>query len=208
MRRRTFLAGSAAFGAASVARAHHLGETAHFDLPDSVAREAAALPNAFRAGNRNGDVTMVEFFDYNCPWCRQAARDLDPLIRAEPRLRVLLVNYAVLGVPSVLAGKIASAVAAEHPEKYRDFHRDMFALRGTVGGDEALAVAKSLGVDADDLTELANSDAIAASLRASATFGANNGLTATPSYVIGREAYLGHLPLPRKRAAIAAARGI
>ncbi|MET0605767.1 MAG: DsbA family protein [Beijerinckiaceae bacterium] len=211
MRRRAFLQGGFAAGAAlssPTVLADHVGSTQHFDVPESAVRAAAALPSAFRIGQRNGDVTMIEFFDYNCPWCKQAARDLDPLLKSEPRLRVLLVNYAVLGVSSVLAGKVAVAVASDYAEKYRDFHREMFALRGTVGADEALDVARKLGIDADDLIELANSDVTTAALRASATFGADLGLTATPSYLIARRAYVGALTLPQKRAAIAAARSI
>ena len=93
-------------------------------------RAAAALPSAFSIGQRNGDATMIEFFDYNCPWCRQAARDLDPLLKSEPRLRVLLVNYAVLGVPSVLAGKVAVAVASDYAgEVSRLPSRDVRAAR-------------------------------------------------------------------------------
>jgi len=86
------------------------------------------------------------------------------------------------------------------------FHREMMAIRGVAGGDEALAVAKRLGVDVDALTETANLDVVTAALRASADFGDRNGLTATPSWLAGRSAYLGYMPPAQMRAIVAGAR--
>lgn len=202
--RRAFLA-AGALAAAAPAKAQQ-PEATRLDLADDAMREALLLPGTFRLGARGGDATLVEFFDYNCPWCRSAAPELDALLRRDARLKLILVNYAVLGLPSVLAGKVAVALAMESPEKYPAFHREMMALRGVAGGDEALAIAGRLGVDVGALTEAANLDVVTAALRASADFGDRNGLSATPSWLIGRSAYLGYMPPAQMRAAIAGQR--
>lgn len=176
------------------------------DVDASVMREALQLPGVFRVGARNGSATIVEFFDYNCPWCKQSARDLDALLKSDSRLKLILVNYAVLGIPSILAGKVALGVAFEAAESYPAFHRELLAARGAVGGDEALAVAQKLNLDIDSITERANSDVVTAALKASADFGARNNLAATPSYLIGRHAYVGHVPMAQMKSIIASER--
>jgi protein-disulfide isomerase len=81
-------------------------------VPIELVEEALELEAAIRVGNRQGDVTLVEFFDYNCPWCRRSAADLPALLGAEPELAYVLVNFAVLGAPSVQATKVALASSA------------------------------------------------------------------------------------------------
>lgn len=204
MDRRVFLS-AAALVAASPSLAQQT-EATRIDVSPDALREALLLPGTFRLGARNGDVTIVEFFDYNCPWCRQSARDLDAVLRSDSRLKLILVNYAVLGLPSILAGKVAVALAMESPEKYPAFHRDLLATKGVVGGDEAISVAKKHGVDVEALTETANSDVVTAALKASASFGDRHGLNATPSWLIGRSGYVGYLPPAQMKAAVAAER--
>lgn len=204
MDRRSLLV-AGALAAASPALAQQ-PEAARVEISADAMREALLLPGTFRLGARNGDVTIVEFFDYNCPWCRQSARELDALLRSDPRLKLILVNYAVLGLPSILAGKVAVALAMESPEKYPAFHRELLAMRGVVGGDEALAVARKHGVDVEALAETANSDVATAALKASAGFGDRHGLSATPSWLIGRGGYVGYLPPAQMKAVIAAER--
>lgn len=205
MQRRRFIAGASAF-LASPAMAHHVAGVRHTEISRAAVDEALTLPATISIGNRGGAVTMIEFFDYNCGYCKQAARDLDALI-SDKNLRILLVNYAVLGLPSILAGKVAVAMAMQKPQAYFAFHKALFATRGPVDAERALAVAKQFGGDTEDLTEAANSDAVTAVLKASASLGTRLNLVATPSYIFAstrdRQAALGHLPLPQKRAFIA-----
>jgi protein-disulfide isomerase len=207
--RRAVIAGAAA-SLASPSLAQQGAD--QFEIGADILREGAALPMSFRRGARNGDVTMVEFFDYNCPYCRAAARDMGALLQAEPNLRLLLVNYAVLGEGSVMAAKVGCAVATETPEKFPAFHAELMASRGVVGAEEALRIAAGQGVESDIVLETANSDVTAAALRAAADFGQRNRLGATPAWLVGRRAharaFVGGLSLAQRRAAVAAARGV
>ncbi|MGL4810242.1 MAG: DsbA family protein [Beijerinckiaceae bacterium] len=207
--RRSFLASAGAFAAAPVL-AHHPTSVPHSEVSRDSLRMALALPATITVGNPAGDVTMIEFFDYNCGFCKQATRDLDAILKRDPKLKVVLVNYAVLGLPSILAGKVAAAFAMQHRQKYLAFHKALFATRGVVDGERALAVAKQHGGDVDDLTEAGNSDAVTAVLKASAALGTRLNFSATPSYIFSsaRETmgYVGHIPLAEKQAVIKATR--
>ncbi|WP_342360090.1 DsbA family protein [Terrarubrum flagellatum] len=182
------------------------GEATRFDISPDVTREALALPATFRMGSRNGSITLVEFFDYNCPWCRRGAHDVDALVKGDSRLRLILVNYAILGVASVLAHKVALAVAMDSPEAYPTLHRELLGMRGVADGDAAIAIVRKIGLDVESIAQTANSDVVTAALTASADFGARNNLSATPSWLIGRSAYVGYLPSAQMKGAIAAAR--
>lgn len=207
MQRRAFLAGAGALLAPS-AWAHHVDGVNHTEISRAALEEALALPSTITIGNGNAVPAMIEFFDYNCGWCKQAARDLDTLLKANKNLRVVLVNYAVLGLPSILAGKVAVAMAMQKPAHYFAFHKALFASRGVADGERALAVAKQHGGDTEDLTETANSDAVTAVLKASAALGARLNFSATPSYIFAsgkdKQSAVGHIPLPQKNAMIAA----
>ncbi|MGL4323339.1 MAG: DsbA family protein [Beijerinckiaceae bacterium] len=207
--RRLFI-GSSAVMAASPALSHHAGAIPHTEISRAALNDALTLPATITVGAANGDVTMIEFFDYNCGFCKQATRDLDALIKADKTLRVILVNYAVLGLPSILAGKVAVAMAMQKPRDYFSFHKALFASRGVIDAERALAVAKQYGGNTEDLTEAANSDAVTAVLKASAAFGNRLNLSATPSYIFAsakdKQMSVGHIPLGEKRSLVAALR--
>ena len=142
--RRTLLAGLAASSASVPAFAQSAPEPQL--VPIELVEDTLALPSAVRLGHKHGDVIMVEYFDYNCPWCKRSAGDLPALLKAEPDLSYVLVNFAVLGIPSVTAHKAALAYLQLHgPERYLDLHLALFRLRGAVDGERALAEAERLG---------------------------------------------------------------
>lgn len=85
-------------------------------------------PNAPVLGNPDGDVTVVEFFDYNCPYCRRAAPEVDALIAADPNIRLVYREWPILGDGSVYAAR--AALAARKQGKYGEFHKAMMALKG------------------------------------------------------------------------------
>jgi protein-disulfide isomerase len=176
-------------------------------VPIELVEEALELEAAIRVGNRQGDVTLVEFFDYNCPWCRRSAADLPALLGAEPELAYVLVNFAVLGAPSVQATKVALGFFSLYgPERYLALHRRLFALRGAIDGTRALKEASELGASSRSLHAAADSRKIVDWMTEALRVGNSLGVAATPSFVIGPEAYQGHLSLEHKRALIAKAR--
>ena len=102
---------SVSLGLASLAfaRGAHASEPEAQTVPIELFEEARALDAAVPVGNARGDATLLEFFDYNCPYCRRSAQDLPGLLAADPDLDYVLVNFAVLGPASVQATRVALA---------------------------------------------------------------------------------------------------
>jgi len=203
--RRSLLAGLSLSGLVAPALAQKAPEPER--IPVELFDETLDLPSAVKLGHAHGDVILVEYFDYNCPYCKRSAKDLPALLKAEPDLTYILVNYAVLGLPSVTATKAALAYFQLYgPERYLPFHLALFGLRGPVDGERALSEAERLGGDRQRLTDTANTERTAQWMKQAFTLGNSLGLVATPSYLVGPESYVGGLSLDQKRAAIARAR--
>ncbi|GIK81124.1 MAG: DsbA family protein [Pseudorhodoplanes sp.] len=166
---------------------------ANHALSREQALVAERLPGAVVVANPKGDVTLVEFYDLNCPYCRRASADLDAMIKADRRLRLVLVPYPVLGIASVLAGRVELAVARTlPPETFYRFHREIYAGRGVIDGARAIATVRTLGLDEDKLLMVADSDELTEIMKTHARTGGALGLRATPGYVIAGVAIVGH----------------
>lgn len=177
-----------------------------YPIPVELVVGLERLPGRINLGNRAGDAHLVEFFDYNCGFCRRTARDIRPMLTADRNLKVTLVNFAVLGIPSIGATRVALAFSRQRADRYLDFHEQLFAVRGAHGPDEAVAIAVKLGANQKRLVEDADSDAITEAMKASLGLGDAFGFAATPSFLVGREGFSGALDLRQKQAAIAAFR--
>jgi len=203
--RRTLLAGLALSGVSAKAHAQSAPEAQR--VPIELVEDTLDLGSAVRLGHARGDVIMVEYFDYNCPWCRRSAGDLQALLKAEPDLTYVLVNFAVLGKPSVEATRAALGfLQAQGPERYLPLHLALFSLRGAVNGERAVAEAERLGGDRKRIIEAADSDRTTQWMKDAFTLGNSLGFVATPSYLVASEAYVGGMTLEQKREAIARAR--
>lgn len=102
-------------------------------------------PDTPIGGNPKGDVSLVEFFDYRCPYCKQVEPALEAMIKDDPKLRIVYKEYPVLGAESMYASKMA--LAARKQGKYGAFHDAMMAAKGQINDQVVLDVAKSAGVD-------------------------------------------------------------
>ena len=196
-------------GSATLAASAPLGEgwPEPERIPVELVEDVLALPSV-RLGHPHGDVIMIEFFDYNCPWCKRSAGELAALLAAEPDLAYVLMNYPVLGPASVEAARVAlGSLQLRGKPDYVAFHLALFGLRGPVDGQRALVTARDLGLDEARLTELATGAPTTRVLDETLRLGASLGLTATPSFVLSPQAYEGGMTLAQKRAAIAEARG-
>ena len=143
-------------------------------------------------GNPNGKVTLVEFFDYNCGYCKQALPDLTRLIKEDGDLRVVLKDFPVLGPGSVEAAQIAIAVKKQlQGEKFWAFHVKLLGTRGQVGKAQALAAARDSGADMERLAKDIEGPEIQATLQESAKLADALNLTGTPTYVVGDEVVVG-----------------
>ncbi|AVA21175.1 MULTISPECIES: DsbA family protein [unclassified Rhizobium] len=146
-------------------------------------------------GNPKGDVTVVEFFDYNCTYCRHALPDMDALLKQDPNVRFVLKEFPILGPDSVAAARVSDAFRKLAPEKYAEFHHALLGSDGRASEDSAIEAATSLGVtEAAIRAEMAkspNSD----SIKATYQLATDLNVTGTPAYVIGNEAISGAIGL-------------
>src|SRR3954453_11813228 len=117
-----------------------------------VSKNAEAIFNSPRGvtiGNKDGDVTFVEFFDYNCGYCKRAMTDMLDLMKADPKLKVVLKEFPVLSQGSVEAAQVAVAVRMQDPtgKKYLGFHQKLLGGGGAADKARAMAAAKEAGLD-------------------------------------------------------------
>ncbi len=143
-------------------------------------------------GNPNGKITLVEFFDYNCGYCKKSLADIGRLIKDNPDLRVILKDYPILSKGSIEAAEIATAVRKQFTgQKFWEFHKMLLGSRTPVGRDQAIAVAKALGANVDQLTRDAANPDVKKGLEQNDRLGQALMLTGTPSFVVGNETVIG-----------------
>jgi protein-disulfide isomerase len=148
-------------------------------------------PHQVTLGNPKGNVTFVEFFDYNCGYCKRAMSDMLTLMKTDPKLKVVLKEFPVLGPGSVEAAKVAVAVRMQAPDKYLEFHTKLLGGRGEANAARALAVAKEIGLDMNRLQKDMKSPEVEATLKQDFGLAEVLGLNGTPSYVIGDNVIVG-----------------
>jgi len=162
----------------------------------SIAENADKIFNSPRGvtlGNREGDVTFVEFFDYNCGYCKRAMTDMLDLIKADPNLKVVLKEFPVLSQGSVEAAQVGVAVRMQDPsgKKYLDFHQKLLGGRGAADKARAMAVAKEVGLDMSRLEKDMAGPEAKATLEENFKLAEAMGMNGTPSYVIGKQVVIG-----------------
>lgn len=135
-------------------------------------------------GNRQGDVTLVEFFDYHCGYCRAMLPGLRDLVERDGGLRVVMKEFPVLGPDSNLAARAALAAAEQDPSKYMAFHVTLMQSRDLSEG-AILAMAEQVGLDRARLKADMHSDRIAKKLDANLELARSLGINGTPSFIIG-----------------------
>jgi protein-disulfide isomerase len=177
----------------------------------AIASNAETLFNSSRQvvlGNPSGDVTMVEFFDYNCGFCKRALPDMLSLLKDDPKLKVILKEFPVLGPGSVEAAKVAVAVRMQDKggKKYLEFHQKLLGGRGQADKARALAVAKEVGMDMKRVDADMASDEVKVSLEETLKLGETLGLNGTPSYIIGDDVVIGAVGLDALRTKVSTAR--
>jgi protein-disulfide isomerase len=177
----------------------------------AVKKHSDALFNSPRGvivGNREGDVNFVEFFDYNCGYCKRAMTDMLDLMKTDPKVRVVLKEFPVLGQGSVEAAQVAVAVRMQDPsgKKYLDFHQKLLNSRGQIDKAKAVAAAKEAGLDMARLDKDLASPEIKATLEENFKIAEDMGLNGTPSYVIGQQVIVGAVGLDQLKEKIATAR--
>ena len=161
-------------------------------------------PAAPVGGNLAGDITLVEFFDYNCPYCRRVAPTVTELVEADPDLRVIYKEFPILGPGSQFAAR--AALASRRQGKYIPFHKALMQATEQVSEETVMEVARTVGLDTEqlraDMQDPAIQEAIARNLQLADALG----ITGTPSFIIGQEIVPGAVDLRTLQSMIARAR--
>ena len=165
-------------------------------------------PHQVVLGNPQGSVTMVEFFDYNCGYCKRAMSDMLTLIKTDGNLKFVLKEFPVLGEGSVEAARVAVAARMQDAsgKKYVEFHQKLLGGRGGADKTRALAVAKEVGLDMSRLERDMGSDEVKQTIEENMKLAEALGVSGTPSYVVGEEVVVGAVGLDALREKIGAER--
>src|ERR1700710_2335739 len=177
----------------------------------SVAKNADVIfssPRGVTLGNKDGDVTFVEFFDYNCGYCKRAMSDMLDLMKSDPKLKVVLKEFPVLSQGSVEAAQVAVAVRMQDStgKKYLDFHQKLLRGRGPADKARALAAAKEAGLDTARIEKDIGSPEVRATIEENFKLAESMGMNGTPSYVIGKQVVVGAVGLDGLKEKIGLAR--
>lgn len=164
-------------------------------------------PNSWVGGNLQGDITVVEFIDYRCGYCRKAWEEVDQLINTDGNIRFVLKEFPILGDQSILASRFAIAVRMLHgDEAYRKTHDALLTMRADTTPETLTRLAGDLGFDPGPLAEKMNSDEVTAVIAANHELGTALEVNGTPTFVVGGTLVRGYLPLEGMQQIVAEAR--
>ena len=161
-------------------------------------------PNSPNLGNPDGDVTVVEFFDYNCPYCRKAGQTVQELLASDANVRVIYREWPILGEGSVFASR--AALAARAQGKYEEFHWALMNGEGRASEASILKLARHLGLDVAKLQADMTSPAVEAHIAQSNALARTLGFTGTPAFIVGDRTAPGMLSTDEISAMVAEAR--
>jgi len=165
---------------------------------DLVRANADAIFNdghSWVGGNPEGDITLVEFMDYRCGYCRRAVDEVNGLLEEDGNIRFIVKEFPILGEDSVLASRFAIAtqqVAGD--EAYKSVHDALMAYNGTMNDTGFTRLADSLGLDANAIVAAMDSDAVSKVIAANHALGQRLQISGTPSFVMGEQMLRGFLP--------------
>jgi len=148
-------------------------------------------PHQVVLGNPHGKIEMVEFFDYNCGFCKHALPDMVKLLDTNHDIKFVLKEFPVLGEGSVEAAKVAVAARMQDPKKYMQFHQKLLGGRGAADKARALAVAKEVGFDVARIERDMASEEVKTTIAEDMKLADALGINGTPSYVVGEDLVVG-----------------
>ncbi len=161
-------------------------------------------PNSPNLGNPDGDVTVIEFFDYNCPYCRKAGQTVQELLASDANVRVIYREWPILGEDSVFASR--AALAARTQGKYEEFHWALMNGEGRASEASILKLARHLDLDVEKLQADMTSPAVEAHIAQSSALARTLGFTGTPAFIVGDRTAPGMLSTDEITAMVAEAR--
>lgn len=155
------------------------------------------------AGNPKGDVTIVEFFDYRCAYCKKVFPTVQELLKTDKNVRYVFKEFPILGPDSVTASHAALAVWSLAPDKYLDFHAALMETRGALGEDQVLAVAKKVGLDPDKVRKAMDDPKIKETIEKNMALAQSLNIQGTPAFIVGDQVLPGAIDLEHLRELVA-----
>ena len=155
-------------------------------------------------GNLEGDVTIVEFSDYRCPYCRRAHPEVDQLIKTDGNIRLIYKEYPILGDASLTSSRFAIATMLVHgPEAYRKVNNALMKLRGEPTAEALKALAERFGLDAAEIALRMGSDEVKEIIRKNQELGQRLRINGTPTFIVGNRFLRGYVPLDDMKKVVA-----
>jgi protein-disulfide isomerase len=164
----------------------------------------ATLPADYVKGDPGAETAVIEFFDYRCPYCKAVSPTIDGLVAEDPEVRVVLIEYPILGEESLFAAR--AAVASRAQGKYLLFHDAMMNHKGKLDQDTILELADDVGIDLEKLEADMKSPEIDALIGRHHQLADKLGVTGTPAFIIGQELVPGAIDAETMKAKIKQAR--
>ncbi|WP_373086415.1 DsbA family protein [Sneathiella sp.] len=161
-------------------------------------------PASYVAGNPDGDITIVEFFDYRCGYCKKSYPDVMKTVADDGNIRLVLKEFPILGEQSILATQ--AAIASIEQGKYIEFHDALMAARGSFSKEVILGIASDVGLDIDKLQEDMQKDSVRKIVEDNYALAKQLGINGTPAFIIGEHFVPGVLSIEQMKQLIASAR--
>ncbi|MBL4692386.1 MAG: thioredoxin domain-containing protein [Magnetovibrio sp.] len=165
------------------------------DVLTSMSSSLKNNPNDPVIGNPDGDLTVVEFFDYRCGYCKKVFPDVQKLIKSDGNIRYVMKEFPILGPQSVYASRAAQAVWLHQSDKYHAFHTAMMLNRGGLGKGKVMDLAKNSGVDIDALKDQMDDPIIQKTFDATVEQAKALGISGTPAFIFGNDIAPGAISL-------------
>lgn len=164
-------------------------------LHDSIYNDADHIV----LGNPEGDVTLVEFFDYNCHYCRRSLADLEELLASDPNLKVIMKEFPILSENSLNAARVSTVAATFEDFDYWSFHSDLLTARGQVDQQAAIDAAVNHGLTVQDINQKLQTPGALEVLTRNYALAQSLSINGTPSYIIGDEIIRGAIGVDELR---------
>ncbi|WP_456389241.1 DsbA family protein [Profundibacter sp.] len=162
---------------------------------------------SYVGGNPDGDITIVEFSDYRCPYCKRAHPEVEELVAADGNIRLIYKEFPILGPESLTTAKFAMAtLMVSGPEAYEKVSSGLMDLRGAPSSDALIKLAKANNLDVDAVMGKMDSPEVMQAIQANRALGQRLKISGTPTFIMGEQIIRGYLPLKNMRAIVAEAR--
>lgn len=175
-------------------------------MPDELRQALERDPTAPVLGNPDGDITLTEFFDYNCPFCRKMVQPMHRLILSDPQLRVVFREWPVFGEDSEYAAR--ASLASLQQGRYWQMHTAMFRTRGRIGRQAAMRAASEVGLDIARLERDMEAEPVERHITNSYLLADHMGLMGTPSFIAGDEGAFGEYSVEELQGMVERARRV